>query len=739
MRRVRGATAVRAAATARLLALVLAAALAAAPGRAADGGAPGEAIELKSADHVRYDAEQRIVRATGNVRFAYDDVEVSADDLVADLRAERAVLSGNVTLRAQGEQFHGDTLLVHLDTRRWEFADIRAAISPGYFERGVLAPLYVGAREAAGFEDRLAVRGSEFTTCDLAHPHYEITASSLRIWPGRKLIARDATLHILGKRVFTLPWFVVPLREPQRQPFIPLVGESQLEGRYLKTLINYAISDNSYGSGHLDLMSRRGFGKGVEHTQVYDHGRTNLYLYQVNDTTRNAQELTALANHEQDLGGGLTLRAHADVRNDNFYYQAGSLVTNSQVTLNRQRDSSHSALAFDYSRTSSAFDFTRWSTSLRHDERGPRYGLSLDSRYDSHSTAADQPNDLELNNRFEVTDHQSRLDLRLVVSKRFDLDHDEYTGDDFYQVVDHLPELTAETDTYRLRTSPLGVPARLTLSVGNFSERPTDIEAYRVYLGYEGMPDTIPLGPSTRINAQARFRQYLYGDRDHTAQYVYGGNVRLEQDLSGSWQARLGYVLLEPKGYTPFRFDYVGSYSTAAFDLAYRRGERHGALLRTGYDARLSRWQDVIARVEVPLHRKLQLGLSGGYDPNRGRPRDLVTRLRFGDSRTALDLSARYQPQQGKLQRVTGALDWVANPKWRVQLLSSWDGVQNKFVYGEVLVTRDLHCVDAIAYYSLQRNLFRLDFRIKAFDWGKPDFSVGRYGQYIDTSLGEWY
>jgi hypothetical protein len=701
--------------------------------------APGDFVELKSAEHIRYDVERRIVRANGDVLFGYQDVDVSADDMVADLRADTAVLSGHVTLRTKGEELHGDSLLVHLDTREWEFTHAGAAISPGYFESGVVAPLYVGAREVLGWPDHLVALGGEFTTCNLPHPHYEITARRLRIWPGRKLIADHASLSILGHHVITLPWFLVPLRESQRQPFIPLVGQNEFEGTFLKTLINYVLNDDSYGTAHLDLMSRRGFGKGIEHTEVYPHGRTNLYLYQVDNTSTGASELSVRGAHQQDLGNGLSLRANTDFRKDSYYYVAGSQVTNSQVSLNRQKPGSYSSLAFDYNKTASTFDFTRWATSLRHEDTGPRWGLSLDSRYDSQTTFSGEADDREWNNRIQVTDHEARMDARLVVSKRFDPDGDAYTGDDFYQVVDHLPELVLETDTYRLRGAPAGMPARMTLSVGNFSERPTLLDAYRVYFSYQGLPNTIRLGPTTRANVQTRFEQYLYGDRDHTAQYDYGGNVRLEQDLGSNLQAQLGYTLLEPKGFTPFRFDYIGSYRTAAFDLNYRRSERYRARLRTGYDARFSRWQDVLARVDMPLHRNLQLGVSTGYDPNRGMPRDLLTTLRFGDYRTALQVSTRYQPRDGRLLRATSYLDWVATPKWRIQILSSYDGIQHEWVYGEVLLTRDLHCWQAMAYYSLQRNLFRLEFRIKAFEWGKPDFGVGRYGQYLDTSMGEWY
>ena len=703
------------------------------------GEASGDFIELRSADHIRYDGERRVVRASGNVLFGYQDVDVSADELVADLRADTAILSGNVVLRTRGEEFRGDTLLVHLDTREWEFAQARGAISPKYFERGVVAPLYVGAQEVLGLPDRLLVRGASFTTCDLAHPHYEIEARRLRIWPGRKLIADHAALFILGKHIFTLPWLLVPLREAQRQPFIPTVGQDQFEGYYLKTLVNYVLTSNSYGSAHLDLMTARGFGKGLEHTELYPRGRTDLYLYQVNNTTTGANEVTARAAHQQDFGGGLNLRATADFRNDNYYYIAGSRVTTSQISLDRRRAGSDASLAFDYNNTSSSFDFTRWSVSLRDDERGPRYGLGLNSRFDDQTTVPGQASDLEWNNRLELTDHETRMDARLLVTKRFDPDGDAFTGDDFYQVVDRLPELVLDTDTYRLRAAPGGLPARLTLSVGNFSERPTSLQAYRVYFGYQGIPQTIRLGAATRVSAQARFEQYLYGDRDHTAQYDYGTNVRLEQDLGDSLKARLGYALLQPKGYTPFRFDYIGSYQSAIFDLNYRRGDRYRAQLRTGYDVNYSRWSDVIARVDVPLVRTLQVGLSAGYDPNQGVARDLVSRLRFGDYRTALELSTSYQPQQGKLQRATAYLDWVANPKWRIQLLSSYDGPQHQLVWGEVLVTRELHCWQAMAYYSLQRNLFRLDFRIKAFEWGRPDFGVGRSGQYLDTSLGQWY
>jgi hypothetical protein len=700
---------------------------------------PSDFIELKSADHIRYESERRIVRASGNVRFAYQEVEVSSDDLVADLELDRAVLSGNVILRTKGQEFRGETLLVHLDTRQWEFTRARAAISPQYFERGVLAPLYLGAGEVLGLPDHLRVLGASFTTCDLPQPHYEVTARRLRIWPGRKLIADHATVWILGRRIFTLPWFVIPLRQPQRQPIVPVVGQDEFQGAYLKTLINYVLNDSSYGSGHLDFMSRRGIGTGIEHAQIYPHGRTDLYLYQVHNTTTGANELTARASEQQDFGGGLSLRASADLRNDNYYYTAGSRVTNTQVALTSQRQGGSSSLGYDYSSTGGAFDFTRWSVSLRDDERGPRYGLSLDSRYDSQSTAPGEANDLEWNNRVELTDHERSMDARLVVSKRFDPDGNAYTGDNFYQVVDHLPELMLETDSYRMKAALAGLPAHLTLSFGNFAEQPTGLEAYRVYFGYQSIAHTIRLTKTTRVNLQPRFEQFLYGDRDHTAQYDYGGNVRLQQDLGGYWQAQLGYALLQPEGYTPFRFDYVGAYRTAAFDLNYSRGQRYRAQIRTAYDARFDRWQDVVARLDLPLHRNLQFGVSSAYDPNHGMPRDLLTRFRFGDYRTALEVSADYQPQQGRLSRVTGYLDWVANSKWRMQLLSSYDGVQRQFVWGEVLVTRQLHCWEATAYYSLQRNMFELDFRIKAFEWGKPDFGVGRSGQYLDTSLGEWY
>ena len=69
--------------------------------------APRDFLDLKSADQIRYDAESRTVHAQGNVRFGYSDVEAEADALKADLRVNRAVLTGAVTLRARGEEFHG--------------------------------------------------------------------------------------------------------------------------------------------------------------------------------------------------------------------------------------------------------------------------------------------------------------------------------------------------------------------------------------------------------------------------------------------------------------------------------------------------------------------------------------------------------------------------------------------------------------------------------------------------------
>lgn len=685
-------------------------------------------------DRVRY--TNRVVVASGHVRAVYRGLEARSDYLTADLDADTAAFTGNVTLHAQGETLQAESLFLRLDTGVWEIRGAHGAISPAFFQRGVVAPVYVGADEITGGRTPMLISGGQVTTCDLPRPHYQLSARRVLIYPGRRLVAERVSFLLGRRRLFTVPRFSIPLRERQRVPIVPEVGQNEIDGAYLRTRYNYSLGGSTPGSLLMSLTERRGLGTGLEQRYAWAGTAGSLLLYRIGNPGE-APELQGRLSHRQDLGSGFSLEAFADYRKNSGYYLPGTSLLNSQVFLTRSAAGANTRLALTYTQNQGLSDLRSLLGTLQHYQTLGRRTVSLDTTYQMNNIPGGLPDDVEINNRVQLVDHQRPFDLVLDVAKR--LDPDRYEGDDFYQVLDRIPQLTVESTSYRLPAlSLLRLPARASLSLGEFFERPTDLRASRVAMAYDTLPVSKQYG-GLRVSGQAGFRQTFYGDQDHTAQYAYNSYLNLDQRLTSHWSLRAGYSLLKPKGYTPFRFDYLGSYENASAGLVFENGRAGRASLLTGYDFENATWRNLQLRLNERLTRTVSLALSSAYDLNRGDPREIAALGVLADSRTAWALGLRFDPRTSRWRRITSELDWRISDKWRLQAINGWDGATHRFLYNEVLLVRDLHCWEALLYYSQSRRLVRMDLRIKAFEWGRRDFGVARTGQYLSPVPPEVY
>jgi len=695
-------------------------------------------LEWGEGGAARVDRTRRLVAVHGDVHVRYRDLDVRADELDLDLNTEIGVFRGSVSLEAEGQRFTGDSLTLNLATEEWTFEEPRAALPPSFFQQGVRSPVYLSGERVVSEPGEMIVLGARLTTCDRPEPHYHIQSRRAVIYPGRRLVARNVGFFVGGRRLFTIPYFQVSLRQMRRQPFVPEIGESDLEGKFLKTLFNYELGAQSYGSLHLDLMQRLGIGYGVEHFYPAGDGGGRLFLYRRDDRPHGRTELTGRLQHRQSIGGGFELNLSADYRRNDQLFASSQTVRNTQVALNRVRPGSITRLAFSDNSVVGLGQFTTQTIGLRHREYSERRAWEISTDYQAVDMALAPAADRELDTRFAFDDQRAAYDLSLVVQKQFDLDDERYPND-LYQVIDRLPEVTLLSDGERLGGALAQyLPGNYRLSLGDYRERPTHLSAPRLDLRYDVEPIHRELGGNLTLDATGLFRQDFYGDPDRTAQYAYGTNVRLASRMGGGWQARLNYLLLERKGYSPFLFDYIGSYRSLTSGLERRTSSSRLSLV-AGHDLRSSRWHDLLARADVRVSPSLRLTAATGYDFNRGRQRDVLARALIGSGRFRLAIGTRYDPNRGEWPRVNTDLDWRIDPKWRLQMLSGYSGTTRQLLYNEVMVTRDLHCWEARLFYSKQRRLFRIDLRIKAFEWGDYDYGLGRFGQMLDTSVGDMF
>jgi len=368
--------------------------------------------------------------------------------------------------------------------------------------------------------------------------------------------------------------------------------------------------------------------------------------------------------------------------------------------------------------------------------------MSLDMR--TYEVTGMTSADRELDSVLELRQREDKYDLSLIASRRTDLDGGDYTGDDFYSSLDRLPELTLETDSYRSGTRLLGLPSRLAISAGRYHEEPSGISKDRLLLQWDMLGQTLDLGGRNELNLTAGFRQAFYAS--DMAQHVLRANGTLTTRFNDYLKTRLTYNYQRPEGYSPFRFDYTGKYNYLRGVIDYQDSRELRWSLSTGYDLGRDEypWQDLALRLAAHPSPSYAFSLSTGYDLNRSRWRNLISRFQVSvPDRIGLDIGTRYDIETGKLGLARGRLDLRIGRKWRLEGITSWNGITRKFDYKSFRLTRDLHCWEASLVYNDETGFrkdkgLRLELRIKAFP-GVDRFGIGQYGQAVDTSMGEYY
>src|SRR5207249_4857500 len=99
---------------------------------------------------------------------------------------------------------------------------------------GVIAFLLMGtpvgavAQEAEELQGDLArfvtIRKGFTTTCEEPEPVAYATADELQVYPNDKIVGLHVSLWVAGHRLFTVPYFIISLRERRGGNFSPVIG-----------------------------------------------------------------------------------------------------------------------------------------------------------------------------------------------------------------------------------------------------------------------------------------------------------------------------------------------------------------------------------------------------------------------------------------------------------------------------------------------------------------------------------
>jgi lipopolysaccharide assembly outer membrane protein LptD (OstA) len=193
--------------------------------------------------------QEKIAVFRGNANIIYQDISISADEIIFDFENLRAEASRNVILWFAGTQWFGEYVVIDLRERRVGFSKSHLDGHWYFLDSDSLEILENG--------QRIIGRGSEFTTCDLPDPHYRFVLDKIIIDPGRRFWMYNAWLKIGKVPVAYLPFFSRSL-DPVDPTWIFVPGRGKKKGAYALNKIAWTFNKYMHTRLYLDYYEKLG-------------------------------------------------------------------------------------------------------------------------------------------------------------------------------------------------------------------------------------------------------------------------------------------------------------------------------------------------------------------------------------------------------------------------------------------------------------------------------------------------
>ncbi len=681
-----------------------------------------------------------LTTASGHVNVALTDGTITADNAIYNHKTYDLELNGNVTYVSPKQTVHGDRMQISARTKIWTLDGFDVILQPLIAPDQILLPIFLkGTLIDRSQSGTIVAVESDLTTCDLPHPHYDFSSRKTTIKLGDSIKLEHTSIYFKGRKLYTIPRLVIPLTDENDLRITPVVGQSDEEGYYVKTAYNYPVKDSQTGMILLDLMSKKGVGKGIDHSYRYKTSSGKVRLYHIFDKSINQDTFDGSISHSGNLGE-FKMNASADFRSNSYLYASTSKTFTERLAISKMASSYNTSLSISRSVNETLSRTTRLSGSLEHSQTlNERASVTGNFDYSGYRTGS--YNESKLTSDIGLNYNLPEMDMSLSTTRFSDFSETSSSLSGFYGT-EKLPELSITSDNKRL-----GIPGRntqLLFAYGKYLELPSVTPVDRAFFSLKLRNSMKPIGAGWTISDSGGFEQYLYSD--NTAQYSLDHMLQVERKLGTKSTFSITHRIQRPAGYTPLRLDYTGRYNSLYASLNMKDSSVHTVSFSSGFDFEdtSSGWQDIIMRSKYAPSKKFSFYTSTGFDLNRSQWRTVVNQLNVRPSdEYSLGVGSRYDTVNQRWALLRTVVDAKVDVLTRLQMIQSYNGATKEFDYSAVRVTRDLHCWEASLTYTQQKGFINttgimLNFRLKALPF-YPAFGSGQYGQALDTGIGEMY
>ncbi|MFC1767812.1 LptA/OstA family protein [Candidatus Margulisiibacteriota bacterium] len=234
------------------------------------------AEELKDfileADKLSYNEDGTVVEAEGNVSATHKDITIKSQKLTYKVNDGVLHAWGGFEMKMENLSLAGDILDYNLKTRTGEAENVDM-----YFEKAHLTGKYV---ELA--EEEIVLKNASFTGCDQEETHYNITASSLILYPREGWLicyfgyfwGGNIPLVPVPAYIFDVSAYGVGRREIKNAPPVPEFGSNEEDGSYVNVRFAWLASRKLHGKFLISYAENNGWGTGVEGNYTYNDNNT---------------------------------------------------------------------------------------------------------------------------------------------------------------------------------------------------------------------------------------------------------------------------------------------------------------------------------------------------------------------------------------------------------------------------------------------------------------------------------
>ncbi len=340
-------------------------------------------VVYSARDSIRLEVENQKVYLYGDAHVTYEDTKMDAEQIILDTKnnfvSAKGILDstgkriGDPKFSDGGQEFSSRGMSYNFETKKGKIKEVITKEGDGILH---------GEQVKRDSSNNFFVQHGKYTTCDLEHPHFYISASKVRVIPNDKIITGPAYLVIADiPTPLMLPFGFFPNKKGQKSGILmPTYGESQNQGFFLTDGGYYfGINDKMNLSIRGDIFSKGTWGAKAQsnYAKRYKYnGNVNLSYANQKFGEKYLENYSSLQNFRINWTHSQDAKARPDRRFSASVNAGSSGFGRYQNTTSRQylQNELNSSITFNKNWIGKPYNF---SSSINHNQNTLTKSISI--------------------------------------------------------------------------------------------------------------------------------------------------------------------------------------------------------------------------------------------------------------------------------------------------------------------------------------------------------------------------